>query len=146
MTQVSDLAEIAVDEVSIVKRPATGRVFAFLKANESGDIELSQEVVSALGEPLADEAGLVEKLQQGGMDESTVEAGVAVARLTKAFPSATYVVLKSWQAQHTQAEQDAIDAGASAASDLGGTDEPDADDAPQNLKARLLKALDSVGV
>jgi hypothetical protein len=132
LTQVTDLSEIDADEVSIVKRAATGLVWNFLKADSSGDIEVSQPVADALASPAADEAAMVEKLQKAGVSESAVEATVLVCRLTKAFALniATHIETSKSASgprgqEHTGEEKAAIAEGEQAALGLTGSDEDD---------------------
>jgi hypothetical protein len=115
MAPIHDLSDLSIDEVSVVKRGAIGKIWALFKANDDGDLELSKSTVDAMGTPVAGEEALVTKFKADGMDEAAVEAAVIAARLT-AFGKA------KTPATPTDAEMNENDMN-------DDNDDPDADDA-----------------
>lgn len=118
----NDLSNLDIDEASPVRRGAIGKLWAFLKSNDEGDLELAKATVDAMGEPVAGEEAYVAKLREGGMDDVAIEAAVVSARLSKAFnlakakPDFTAI----------DAQQNVADLGSD--NDTDSTDDNDADD------------------
>ena len=112
MAPQNDLSNLDIDEVSPVRRGAIGKLWAFFKADDEGDLELRKETVDALAAPFDGEKELVEKLRGEGLDESEIEVSVAIARLEKAKKSMAAI----------DAQENVNDAGADDASDADGDD------------------------
>ncbi len=81
----TDLSGLDIDEVSIVRKPATRKRWAMFKSADDGSLELTQDVVDALSTPTDTEAPLVDALEAGGASESTTEAALCIYRLACAF-------------------------------------------------------------
>ena len=137
----SDLSALEIDEVSPVRKPATGIKFALLKADD-GSLELAQGVVDALSTPAPNEDAFVSSLDASLSDDAR-EAAVCAFRLLAAYGNDFASVAKSsWPGFYSKKDEDlAILAGRRTwppRKTAAGDDEPEQFDVAKSAVLELL--------
>lgn len=140
MAPPNDLSNLDIDEVSPVRRGAIGKVWAFLKSNDEGDLELSKATVDAMGTPVDGEDVLVADFEKDGLDGEAIEANIVVARLKSLLEKAKK------PATPTDAELNDNDQGdPSDNKETAATLAKDSEDKAPDPNAPIAKSADDVG-
>lgn len=113
-----ELSGVDPDEVSPVHRGANRLRFALLK-EAGGTMQLSKGLADAVTVPHPSEGAMIDALRKGGADESTQEAALLIARLSKALEDELPAALRP--------DLDAVIKSMASKPDANADDEPDDD-------------------